>query len=161
MIDLLMRDIEDAPHRFYLYGAVDRQRLHAWWSRMPWYAPDDLLAVWEKIGGGDLLDWVTLLGPFPQKEWQDGVEDYNEWYREKGMDSDLFLFQRAGPGCSVIQQKTKRILAFGNENFTNPQEYISMLAWYIGVARTQVTEEDNLRPIPPSILGQLHAARAE
>ena len=161
MIELLMRDIEDAPHRFYLYGAIERSRLEDWWSRLAWYAPDDLLTVWEKIGGGDLLDEVTLLGPFPQKEWQDGAEDYNKWYREKGMSDDLFLFQQEASWWSAIDQKTRKILAFDNENFTNPQEYSSMLAWYIGVARSGVMESDRLRPIPPNILNQLHAPRVK
>jgi hypothetical protein len=133
MNKLLMQDSERYPKRFVWNGAISRDRLNIWLQKHNLNLPEDLIALWEVTGGGDLFESETILSPFGDANLGDDIDSVNEFHYSQGMKQDYLVFH-VGTGLSAVRLADGLYVTL-TDNYQELTEFFSLDDWYVGEVR--------------------------
>lgn len=138
-----MRVLEDARERplaFSWNGPVPEDRLRAWLEDVAHPVPEDLIAVWATVGGGELFESEELYAP-------DGTSDdlrlVSEFLIERGLPPGHTVFHR---GCwvSTIDHATGELVARGSSTLWEEARFGTFDEWYINLLRAEFADRYGL-----------------
>jgi hypothetical protein len=133
MNDILMQDSEIYPKLFVWNGAILRDRLNIWLQKHNLNLPEDLIALWEVTGGGDLFESETILSLFGDAYLGDDIDSVNEFHYSQGMTRDYLVFH-VGTGLSAVRLADGHYVTL-TDNYQELSEFLSLDDWYVGEVR--------------------------
>jgi hypothetical protein len=142
MNNLLRRDLAEEPRLFSWFGGISRNNLDDWMAREHLRVPEDLLAFWQELGGGDLFETETILGPFGDPVLGDDVKGVNDLHHGQGLPAEYFLFHK-GLYMSAVRQGDGKYVKLSSE-YSPIKEYPSMDEWYSDL-RSEYSDVYDLR----------------
>lgn len=125
----ILDDAETRPDLFVWYGRPTGSSIETWATERGLALPEDLLALWEATGGGDIFESETILGPDTREDWQDDVGSANREYESEGLPTGYLVFHR-GICLSAVEMSTGRYVTFAPESFQIQRTYDSFSGWY-------------------------------
>jgi hypothetical protein len=142
MTSSLLEDARLYPRVFAWRGPVPRSQIDEWCNRSGWSVPEELIEIWEEVGGGDLFESETIFHPI--SGLPEFINDENVSLREAGMSSNYLAFHR-GLVVSVIDGRTYEILTLDNDSFGILQRFRTIDEWYRLTIRNEFAHRYGLR----------------
>ena len=144
-MNLLLRDAAIAPHLFQWNGPIDTSTVQQIMLTHNWRIPPDLLEFWQKTGGGEIFETERVLPPVFPREPQHEVAQVTQWYRQRGLGSDLIVIHQ-GLGLTAVSGACGRYLYFDTDvaSFRVVGEYVTMNQWYVATLRSEYAERYGL-----------------
>ena len=133
----ILQDAQNYPQVFTWNGAIARPELENWLQTRDMNLPMDLVDCLATTGGGTLFETETLLGPYGNPDWGDGLDEVNRHYRAQGLPSHFIVFHTGLGGLSAIDQVNKNYVLLTNSDYREQQRFPSLNAWYITHLRAE------------------------
>src|SRR4051812_39406986 len=92
MTSQILKDAEARPDLFHWFGGVERSSLLRWCSARGLMLPEDLVALFEATGGGDLFETETILGPLSGQNTADDADTANAEHEIRGPTGEFWLY---------------------------------------------------------------------
>jgi hypothetical protein len=108
--------------------------------------PEELVDLWQWMGGGVMFDSETILTPVPGQAVDDGVDDANKWLREHGPPDGYLVFHE-GVSLSAVRQPDGVIVELDRGDFTEKSTFASVSDWYVRMIRANFAERYGLPPV--------------
>lgn len=139
----LLEDAKRRPELFAWEGPVSSSKLAALLAEQGWSLPEDLIAFWERTGGGEVFESESLLGPCGDVALGDNLFSYNEELRARGLPEGYVVFHM-GMTVSAVRQKDGRYVELDFEDFRERAEFASLEDWYLRIVRAEYAERYGL-----------------
>lgn len=137
-------DARNRPQAFRWNGSVPRERIDEWLAEGSWKVPNDLIQLWEEVGGGELFESETVFQPGLGAE--DNIDDENEQLVALGLPLDLLVFHR-GLSISAIDQLSGEIVDLDPESFNERGRFKTFDEWYRDLIRAEYGDRYGLEPL--------------
>jgi hypothetical protein len=140
----LLCEIWKLLRRFFFWqGPIPRTEIEAAISQSGLVVPDDLVDLWEMLGGGEMFESEEIFNPTDVGE--DGLVERNLWFRSQGMPEYYLVFHDGG-FTSAIRQPSSTIMQLDPSTFIETSAYASLDEWYKLGIRAEFWEKYGLPP---------------
>jgi hypothetical protein len=86
----LATDLGAVPAVFDVSGPVPTTALREWVRRQSRAIPDDLVALWELIGGGDIFETEEIFAPVTDPDHE--IDKANRHFKQSGLPAEYLVF---------------------------------------------------------------------
>jgi hypothetical protein len=131
MIDIIIRDSDLRPDLFIWRASVPVSEVDKWERKQLVSVPDDLKELWITKGGGELFESETILQPSGSDE-DDLVLPRSEWFWEKGLDSDCYVFHE-GLYVSTFRRGDDLLRSLNSSTFSEVGTFRTLDDWYLSL----------------------------
>lgn len=140
----VLRDFNEAPAAFAWTTPVAPEVLQRWLARQGVATiPEDLIALWQEVGGGVLFESETILEPFASPG-ADDIDAENRRFHDRGVRSSLLVFH-IGLCVSAIDQATGEYVELDYDSLAERSRFGSLDSWYRSVVRAEYGSRYGLR----------------
>ena len=143
MSTTLERDESTRPDLFEWNGPIPASRLNEWLQQRGLDVPAELIELWQRTGGGELLESETLLGPFGDPQRGDDVDSSNEAHRRKGLRPG-YLVVHVGYALTAIRLNDRKWVTLDPKTYEEAAEHASLDDWYTSVLHAEFADRYGL-----------------
>lgn len=131
IVERIKKEFEHNPNVIFPYGAIKKSQLLEALEIYTFRFPNELVEFWSSFGGGELFQEETFLYPLPtgKQEIQD-IKSENDFYTEKGLDPDYFIFETDSVNLAAFNKKTHEIAVFFYKDLSIREKFTNINQWF-------------------------------
>jgi len=139
----IINDYREYPDLFEWTGPISEDEINDWLDSNSIELPEDLLQLWNTVGGGTMFESELILSPIFYGNVDDDIATVNEWYWENGLSHDYLVFNK-GSFLSAIRLNDGKYVLLDSIDYYEEEEFNSLEDWYLNSVRVEFAERYNL-----------------